>query len=195
MTMIVIACQLVTNQDKRLQLFHELETAMPDLLGVPPLQDLEQLPYLTAVILEGLRMSNVSSHRLLRAYPDTTLSYGDFEIPAGTPISMTPLHIHENPEIFPEPFEFKPERWLINNQQRLRRYLVPFGKGKRACLGKNLAWAQLYLFTAMVFRRFDFELHNVVKQRDFVVSRDTVVGSASTESHGVTACVTDPQAK
>ena len=192
LTLLVTTCQIVANQEIRVKLYRELETAMPNPNVVPPLQDLEQMPYLTAVLLEGLRVGNVSAFRLLRAYPDTALSYGDFKIPAGTPIAMTPLHVHENPTIFPDPSEFRPERWLIPDQQKLRRYLVAFAKGKRSCLGKHIAWAEMYLTIAMVFRRFNFELHDTVKERDYTVSKATAVGSVSDESEGVKARVIRP---
>lgn len=42
--------------------------------------------------------------------------------------------IHENPNIFPEPFSFKPERWLEADKD-MDKYLVAFGKGPRICLG------------------------------------------------------------
>lgn len=42
--------------------------------------------------------------------------------------------VHENPDIFPEPFAFKPERWLAPEKD-LDKYLVAFGKGPRICLG------------------------------------------------------------
>ena len=185
----VLSCHLVTNPSKRLQLFQELKTAMPNPHKTPPLQDLERLPYLTAVILEGLRLADNSSHRLLRSFPDTALIYSGMTIPPATIVSMTPIHLHHNPDIFPCPSEFRPERWLGDTTQKLRRYLVPFGKGTRACLGMHLAYADLYLAIAVIFRRFNFELHNVVKERDFVVSRDTFNGSTRADSKGVTARV------
>jgi cytochrome P450 len=40
-----------------------------------------------------------------------------------------------NPDIFPDPFTFKPERWL--NNKELQKYQVTFGKGRRGCLGKK----------------------------------------------------------
>ena len=158
---------------------------MPDSKTVPSLQDLEQLPYLTATVLEGLRISHPSTHRLLRSFPDAALTYKQTPIPPGTTVSMTAIHLHEDPAIFPDPLEFKPERWLVNDQQRLRRYLVPFSKGLRACLGMNLAYAELYLTIALIFRSFEFELCGVVKERDYVVSRDTTIGSVSAKSKGV----------
>ncbi|KAI4170325.1 MAG: hypothetical protein LQ343_005078 [Gyalolechia ehrenbergii] len=185
---------LNSNMPEREKAKNRIRDEAQTIIGaVPPLPDLEQLPYLTAVVLEGLRLGNVSAFRLLRAHPDTALNYGHLTIPAGTTVSMTPLHVHENPKIFPEPCVFRPERWLVPAQQGLRRYLVAFAKGKRACLGKHVAWAELCLSVAMVFRRFDFELVDTVKERDWTVSRATVVGSVSHDSKGVMAGVRMPE--
>jgi cytochrome P450 len=45
--------------------------------------------------------------------------------------------VHKNPDIFPEPEKFDPERWLraAEKGQPLTRYLVAFGKGTRSCIG------------------------------------------------------------
>ncbi|KAL8837303.1 MAG: hypothetical protein Q9170_002560 [Blastenia crenularia] len=190
LTLLITTCHITTSPSILSNLHNELKSAIPDPHVVPPLQDLERLPYLTACVLEGLRLANVSAFRLLRSYPDT-LTYHNYTIPAGTTIAMTPLHILENKDIFPQPKVFKPERWLVSEdeQRRLRRYLVVFAKGKRACLGRHVAWAELYLTVAIVVRRFEFELVNCVKERDWVVSRATVVGSVSLESEGVVARV------
>jgi cytochrome P450 len=107
---------------------------------------LEQLPYLSAVILEGLRLSYGAAGRTPRVAPDDTLIYegkfGDkpvrYVIPPGTPIGMSCALIHMNKDIFPEPDEFRPERWLTENGTRrkgLDGYLFSFGKGTRQCLG------------------------------------------------------------
>lgn len=162
---------------------------MPAPDTVLPLYKLEQLPYLTAVILEGQRLSHPAPLRLLRSFPDTTLVYGGRQIPPGTPVSMSSPLIHENPDIFPDPLTYKPERWLGNDGQRLKRYLVLYSKGTRACLGMNLANAELYITFAMIFRRFNFELIDVVRERDYTVSRNTQIGSMSPESKGVTVGV------
>ena len=80
---------------------------------------------------------------------------------------MTSYIQHRNPLIFPSPETFNPDRWLPSNGspplaqatgKPLSRYLVPFGRGPRACLGQNFAIAELYLDLGMVFRRFEFEL-------------------------------------
>lgn len=66
------------------------------------------------------------------------------------------MFLHFNPELFPSPQEFRPERWLDN--PGLDNWLVSFSRGPRSCLGINLAWMELRLSFAYVFRRFDMEL-------------------------------------
>lgn len=48
---------------------------------------------------------------------------------------MTSVHIHENPDLFPNPREFSPERWLEPSSAKLRKYLFAFGRGSRICAG------------------------------------------------------------
>lgn len=96
---------------------------------------LEKLPYLTAVVTEGLRYSYGVPSRIQRISPDVALQYGKWTIPPGTPIGMSSLLMHNNEEHFPNPRRFDPERWLQPDSARLRNYLVPFSRGSRQCLG------------------------------------------------------------
>ena len=158
---------------------------MPQRADRPKLQDLEKLPYLTAVIQEGLRITHPVTHRQCRVFPDKALTYNGLTIPPGTLIHLTTLLIHENEHIFPEPRAFKPERWLGGTEQQPQRYLVPFARGTRACLGINLAWAELYLILATVFRRFDFDVSSVVRERDIDVAADMIMGVPAPDSKGI----------
>jgi cytochrome P450 len=92
------------------------------------------LPFLTAVIKEALRLSYGVSLRLARIAPDAELRYGEWRIPKGTSVSMTAVLILQNPEIFPSPREFKPERWLEDTDGGLDKYLVSFSGGDRGVL-------------------------------------------------------------
>ena len=175
----------MANATVRLKLLDELKTVMPNSQDRAELKTLEQLPYLTAIILESLRVNRIVSHRMMRAFPEKTLKYGEFEVPPGTIVSMTAILLHENETIFPEPHTFRPERWLHGSQDRLQRYLVPFSRGTRGCLGINLAWAEMYLTLASVFRRFDFDLSEVVRERDIHCSRDCIFGVPSFDSKGI----------
>lgn len=49
---------------------------------------------------------------------------------------MTSLLLHNNPDIFPNPEQFNPERWMdLAERHRLEKYLVAFSKGSRSCIG------------------------------------------------------------
>ena len=73
-------------------------------------------------------------------------------------MSTSSWFIHHDPSIFPEPDVFKPERWEGEEVKELEKYLVPFSKGVRMCLGFNLGWAELRMVTAYTYRKFDLEL-------------------------------------
>ena len=100
------------------------------------LPQIEQLPYLTAVIKEGLRLSFSVTTRLPRVFYEP-LHYGDWVIPPKTPVSSTIYFISTNAGIFPNPFAFDPDRWIRAEEsgQRLDRFALSFSKGSRACLG------------------------------------------------------------
>jgi cytochrome P450 len=132
---------------------------------------LEQLPYLSAVIEEANRLSFGVTARLARiAYEPLTYTPSpyvttnpstnskSYTIPPGTPISITTLSAHTNETIFPDPFTFNPERWLGDQARERRRFQFAFNRGGRKCLGIELANAELYLMTAALVRRFDMTL-------------------------------------
>ncbi|CAI7601454.1 unnamed protein product [Penicillium pancosmium] len=93
------------------------------------------LPYLTAVIKEGLRLSAVIPGRLPRTVPVGGIEYKGTFLPGGTVISSTIYSMHHNSTIFPDPDIFSPDRWLGENSVELERYNVAFSKGKRSCIG------------------------------------------------------------
>ena len=135
----------------------ELNRAMPD-SELPSLQKLEELPYLSAVVSEGHRMTHGVAHRLPRVSPKEPIMFKEWVIPPGTPVSMTHMLTHQNASIFSDPFTFRPERWIGPEAKELNKFLTPFGKGTRSCLGMHLAQAELYMTIAALIRRFEFEV-------------------------------------
>ena len=65
---------------------------------------------------------------------------------------MTGMLIHFDATVFPEPLVFNPDRWL--DTPGLEKYLVPFSRGTRQCIGINLAYAEIYVTLAMIFRSY-----------------------------------------
>lgn len=97
---------------------------------------LEKLPYLTATIMEAMRLAPAIATRSARVAQDRDLVYANWRIPAGTPVGMTIHLLHQNEEEYPEPKRFNPDRWMEPNPWQLGdRTFVPFGKGTRNCIG------------------------------------------------------------
>ncbi|EEB94732.1 hypothetical protein MPER_06408, partial [Moniliophthora perniciosa FA553] len=106
------------------RLVEELEMAWPDNGNALPLERLEKLPYLTAVIKESLRLSHGVVTPMNRVVPASSTVIVGHSIPPGTIVSIGNSFVHMNPDIFPDPTQFRPERWLEDRDRRLDRYLV-----------------------------------------------------------------------
>lgn len=176
---------ILANPDVQAKLRAELGQAIPNPNSIPPLATLEELPYLHAVVQEVHRFSHGVVGRLERVSPDKTIQYKDWVIPKGTPVAMSSLLQHRDSSKFPNPMKFDPDRWLQqSNNARLERYLVPFSKGTRQCMGINLATAEIYLTLAIVFRRFKMELYETT-DRDAEIVHDFFIPHGHKDSKGV----------
>ncbi|KAI1813306.1 cytochrome P450 [Poronia punctata] len=162
---------------------------------------LERLPYLTAVIEEGHRLSFGVTARTARIARETLIysptshaAYSSnigksYKIPAGTPMSTTTLSAHTAPSVFPRPFVFDPERWLGDEGRKLQKYHMSFGKGSRKCLGIELARAEMYLVTAALVQGFDMNLRKT-EASDVAFAHDYHVSMPSSRFKGLEATVT-----
>ncbi|KAI2465129.1 cytochrome P450 [Annulohypoxylon bovei var. microspora] len=112
----------------------------------------QDMRFLRAVVKEGLRLGMANPTRMTRIVPKSSpgLRVGDVLIPPGTIVGCAAYNLHHNPDVFPEPFSFRPERWLDDGTDRglrrpgMEKSMIPFGVGSRACIGKNLAQQQLH---------------------------------------------------
>lgn len=140
-----ILFHLVQNQDCLRRLKEELQAAETEDEGVA----LQEQPYLLAVIKEGLRVGMANPTRMTRVVPSKGMLVGDVYIPPGTIVGVAPYIVHHDPAVFPDPFAFRPERWLEGGRDNglkrpnMDRSLLMFGAGLRACIGRNLAQKQL----------------------------------------------------
>ncbi|KJZ71985.1 hypothetical protein HIM_08665 [Hirsutella minnesotensis 3608] len=142
------------------------------------LSALEQLPYLTAVILEAMRLSPALGTRLQRIAPDRDLVYDKWVIPAGTPVGMTTMFMHTDEKIYPEAQQFDPERWIDPQaQKKAEKVYAPFSRGGRICLGMYLAWADMYFLVSTLVQRFDFDFSNTKADHFEFVSDQFIIGT------------------
>ncbi|KAG9242947.1 cytochrome P450 [Calycina marina] len=166
---------------RRLQ--KELDEAIPDPGQIPLTKELEKYPYMDAVIKESLRMAAPVATRLPLVAP-RAIQYKEWSIPAGTAISVNGRDVLHNPDIFDDPHTFLPERWLAVKKIP-DQFFVPFGKGTRMCLGRYLAMKELQTTVATLFRRFEFELVDTMRENDVEVVRDCFLTDVKPGSSGV----------
>ena len=145
--------------DKRVQ--RKLHAVMDEVVGpdrFPTLADVPKLEYLTAVLDELFRWKHFAPQGLPHeAAEDMTL--GGFNIPKGTQIFLNFYSLHMNPKLWKKPEEFRPERFLEEERELLDTVLhsemffknpeaykfVPFGQGRRRCVGYGLGRIVMYL--------------------------------------------------
>jgi cytochrome P450 len=124
------------------------------LAGAPPTIDqLErELPYLDLVVDEVLRLYPPAWIGPRRAVRD--FEFGGFSVPRGAYVNYVSWASHRLPEVFPEPEAFVPERFTRERKAALPRgAYVPFGGGKRVCIGKRFGQIEVKLVTAMLLQR------------------------------------------
>jgi len=121
---------------------------------LPDFSDRPSLPYLDAVLKETLRWHPV----LPTALPHATIAedvYKGYRIPAGSIVIPNIWSIMHDPRLYPEPGEFKPERFLSKNPDKDPNLTGSFGFGRRICAGRNLADSTLWLAMASLLSAFD----------------------------------------
>lgn len=128
---------------------------------------MNQLPYLEATIKETLRRYPplIQVERRLKegvtGYKLGEKEEGGSGIPleAGTSVISCVYSVHNNPQYYPQPERFRPERFLPENKHHLVPYtFLPFGAGPRHCLGMRFAYQEIKLLLAQLLRRFSFGL-------------------------------------
>ncbi|KAK5167475.1 uncharacterized protein LTR77_007174 [Saxophila tyrrhenica] len=123
-------------------------------------ESLARLPYLHAVLQEGMRMYPPVPAILPRIVPKGGLAICGEWVPAGTVVGVHQLATYRMEEHFSKPDEFHPQRWLkdLEFAKDQLNALEPFSVGPRDCLGKNLAWHEMRLLLATVLFQFDIQL-------------------------------------
>ncbi|XP_050077622.1 cytochrome P450 4d1-like [Anopheles maculipalpis] len=135
---------LAKHQDIQQKLFEEIETALGDSAATVFLTNslLQELKYLDMVIKESLRLVPPVPFIGRKLLEDMELN-GTI-IPAGTTLSLNIFALHRNPEVFPEPEKFIPERFSDENHIKRAPYdYIPFSAGSRNCIGQKYALLEM----------------------------------------------------
>jgi hypothetical protein len=127
----------------------EIDTVVgPDRL--PNFGDVDKLPYLAALIKECLRWHPAAPFGLPHSVMQDD-TYDGYHIPAGTTIIASQWSINFDPDTFPNPYEFRPERYLENPDLPISS----FGFGRRACPGRYFAMDSLFISISRVLWTFN----------------------------------------
>lgn len=126
--------------------------------GAPPsYADLARLPYMLQVLKEAMRLCP-PIHLFARApVQDTVL--GDYWLPKGQFVIISPYTLHRHPEYFPEPERMEPERFSAQNEKKLpRSAYLPFGTGPHVCIGQFFAMLEMQLVMIRLCQTLSFSL-------------------------------------
>jgi len=117
------------------------------------------MPYAESVLAEILRSSSIVPVLVPhKALIDTT--FKGYDIPKGSMVLGNAHCIHYKREIWGDPENFRPERFLSPDGKTFKKHeaLIPFSIGKRQCLGESLARDTLFLFITNIFQKFSVSL-------------------------------------
>ena len=121
----------------------------------PTVDQLQQLPYTAAVIAESMRLLPPVYAIGREAIGD--LELGGYRVRRGYTVLMSQWVNHRDPEYFPEPQQFRPERWENGLAKRLPKFAYyPFGGGQRMCIGSTFASIETLILLATVGQRYRF---------------------------------------
>ncbi|KAG4029003.1 hypothetical protein MFRU_018g01090 [Monilinia fructicola] len=147
---------LIYNVLKDRDLQKRLEDEVETLRETFDSRDVEGLELLNAVLEEALRLWGAAPGSLLRMVPKNGVHLDGYFVPEDTTVSTQAYTIHRDPEIFPDPESFQPQRWLSpaksSQSSDFKTANHAFGAGTRTCIGVHLARMEMVLCLALFFR-------------------------------------------
>jgi cytochrome P450 len=155
--------ELVKNPDIQDQLYHEIKAATDDDKEEVSEEDVHKMPYLKAVVLEGLR-KHPPAHFVLPHMAAEDMEIGGYLIPKGTTVNFMVAEMGRDEREWKNPMEFSPERFLpggdgegvdVTGTKGIR--MMPFGVGRRICAGLGIAMLHLEYFVANMVREFEWQ--------------------------------------
>jgi cytochrome P450 len=123
----------------------------------PTFDDVPKLRYVEAVFAESMRLYPPAWAMGRRALEDFTL--GGYRLPPGTTVLMSQFVSHRDPQYFPDPMRFDPNRFAAGGRATFPKFAYfPFGAGARQCIGEAFAWMEGILILATVAQKWRLRL-------------------------------------
>ncbi|XP_015182878.1 PREDICTED: probable cytochrome P450 305a1 [Polistes dominula] len=151
-TLDFLLLHMVVYQDVQKKVKEEISSKI-GLIEFPKVEDKSKLNYVEAVITEAQRICGIipiSGPR--RVYEETV--FEGYTIPKNATILINQYSVHMDPDAFPNPHEFKPERFLKDGTFQMDSKLTLFGKGNRRCPGEKLAKSVIFLLFVGIMQKY-----------------------------------------
>lgn len=151
--------RLLSNPPALARIKDELESVC----GAQPLaaEHLTKLPYLDAAIRESLRMRSIFANTSVRILSED-LDIAGHQVKKGEQVSISAAVLHFRPELYSDPWQFLPERFLTKTPDPYQ--WIPFGGGTRRCIGMQIALYQMKAITSAILRRVNLKLDGPVEE-------------------------------
>ncbi|MBW4506722.1 MAG: cytochrome P450 [Scytonematopsis contorta HA4267-MV1] len=141
--------------DRSPQIREKLQKELLSLDGNTEPTTIAKLPYLTAVSQESLRMYPILANAFVR-FATSPIEIMGYQLPKGTMIIPSIYMAHHRQEVYPQPKQFKPERFL---ERQFSPYeFLPFGGGSRRCLGMAFAQYEMKIVLATILSKFQVSM-------------------------------------
>ncbi|KAL6639633.1 hypothetical protein ACP70R_023363 [Stipagrostis hirtigluma subsp. patula] len=115
-------------------------------------EEYKSMKFTSQVVNEIARLSSHSLGIFRKALKDVEVN--GYTIPAGWLIMISPMSLHLNPEYFEDPLTFNPWRWKEAHESSLMKNFIPFGNGKRQCMGAELTKLEIALFLHVLVTKY-----------------------------------------
>ncbi|XP_035735156.1 cytochrome P450 4C1-like isoform X1 [Vespa mandarinia] len=144
---------LATEPEIQDKVYEELKDVFDDLDGPITINIISQLKYLDRVCKESLRLYAVVPEFSRQITEEITI--GQYVIPKNTELTIHVHGLHHDPEIWPDPEKFDPDRFLTYETQNRHPYsYIPFSAGPRNCIGQKFANLEHKLIIAILLRKW-----------------------------------------
>uniref|UniRef100_H0VG30 Cytochrome P450 family 24 subfamily A member 1 n=1 Tax=Cavia porcellus TaxID=10141 RepID=H0VG30_CAVPO len=147
-----ILYNLSRNPQVQQKLLEEIQSVLPE-NQMPQAEDLKKMPYLKACLKESMRLT--PSVPFTTRTLDKATVLGEYALPKGTVLMLNTYVLGSDEDNFEDSGQFRPERWLQTKKKINPFAHLPFGIGKRMCIGRRLAELQLHLAVCWVVRRYN----------------------------------------
>ncbi|XP_043496163.1 probable cytochrome P450 6a14 [Polistes fuscatus] len=148
--------ELALNPDVQKKTQEEIDRVLEKHGGIS-YNAINEMTYLNMVVSETLRKYPPLPFLNRETLKDTELPNSNVVIPKGTPIIIPLLGLHNDPDIYPEPEKFIPERFTDENIRARHQYTyLPFGEGPRICIGMRFALVQTKVALTNALQKFTY---------------------------------------